>query len=142
MLVRAANRLLLAFAIVWVVGCGPSGPFEYVPIQGRVVYEDGSPVPGGQLQFESQMPIEGNIRPRPAGAAIDSDGNFDAVTSYKYGDGLVPGKHKVSFIFATDAQGRPLVPLEYQSMASTPLVVDTADAPLEIKVPKPNGQGQ
>jgi len=35
--------------------------------------------------------------------------------------------------------GELLVPKEYTSIATTPLVVNTDDAPLEIKVPKPKG---
>ncbi len=114
------------------LGCGSGDPFDYVPVEGRVVYEDGSPVTGGQLQFTSLAPAQGTAHPRPAGASISSDGTFKDVTSHKYGDGLVPGKHKVSFIFAAD-----LVPPEYQSAATTPLEIDTADSPLTITVPRP-----
>jgi hypothetical protein len=130
-------EVLLIVICAAVSGCGSDNPFEYVPVSGKVSYDDGSVYTGGQLQFESQAPPQGNLRPRPATAAINSDGSFDSVTSYKPGDGLVPGKHKVAFIFATDAQGKPLVPQEYMSVATSPLVIDTADAPLTIKVPKP-----
>ena len=109
-----------------------------MPVQGSVVYEDGTPVTGGQLQFESMEPAKGNKHPRPANAKIKPDGSFDSVTSHTFADGLVPGKHKVSFIFATGADGKPLVPPEYNNAAKTPLVIDTADSPLVIKVPKPN----
>jgi len=132
-LVAAAT---IAFCIV-LLGCGSNAPFGYVPVQGKVTYEDGIPVTAGQLQFEAQSPPKGNFHPRPAVASIKSDGTFDAVTSQKYGDGLIPGKHKIAFIFATDAQGQPLVPQDYTSMATTPLTIDTADAPLHIKVPRP-----
>jgi len=49
----------------------------------------------------------------------------------------VPGKHKVSIIYATDAQGKLLIPEEYTDLTTTPLVIDTADSPLVIKVPRP-----
>ena len=38
---------------------------------------------------------------------------FDCVTSYKYGDGLVPGKHKVVIQAADERDGKPVVPKEY-----------------------------
>jgi hypothetical protein len=119
-------------------GCSSNTTFDYVPVSGKVTYEDGTTFPGGQLQFSSQADPIGTAHPRPGTASINQDGTFDVVTSHKYGDGLVSGKHKVSFIFATDAEGRLLVPKEYASMATTPLVIDTADAPIEIKIPKPN----
>ena len=136
-------RSLAKFAVVGglmlsaMVGCGSDQPFSYVPMSGKVTYEDGTPVTAGRLQFESQAPAQRTLHPRPAVALIKPDGTFDAVTSHKHGDGLIPGKHKVSFIFATDQGGKALVPSEYTSMATTPLVIDTEDAPLEIKVPKP-----
>ena len=134
---RFGRSVLVLLLSEVLVGCGSQVPFEYVPVTGKVTYEDGSPITAGQLQFESLTPPQGNLRPRPASAAINSDGSFNSVTSYKPGDGLIPGKHKVAFIFADDAQGNPLVPNEYMSMATTSLVIDTADAPLVIKVPKP-----
>jgi hypothetical protein len=126
-----------AFVLSVIAGCGSDQPFSYVPMSGKVMYEDGTPVTAGRLQFESQAPALGTMHPRPAVALIKPDGTFDAVTSHKHGDGLIPGKHKVSFIFATDQGGKALVPKDYMSMATTPLTIDTADAPLEIKVPKP-----
>lgn len=119
------------------VGCGSDAPFSYVPVSGKVSYEDGTPFTTGRLQFESSAPPQGTAHPRPAVAIIKPDGTFTEVTSHKFGDGLVPGKHKVSFIFATDAAGNSLVPKEYASATTTPLEIDTADAPLTISVPKP-----
>ena len=72
---------------------------------------------------------------------VDASGAFANVTSYKYGDGLVLGKHKVSIDYATDAKGKFLVPKDYTHGGTTPLIVEitesSADAPLEIKVPRP-----
>lgn len=90
--------------------------------------------------FSSQdvAPVE-NAYPRPGMANVDANGNFDCVTSYKYGDGLVPGKHKVAIQAANERDGKLVVPKEYASTETTPLVIDTADSPLDIKVPKPKG---
>ena len=121
-------------------GCGGSdSPFDYMPVTGTLSYEDGSPIPAGgiKLVFESQAPPVGDAFPRPASVNLGRDGKFDNVTSYKYGDGLTPGKHKVTIFYATDAEGKLLIPKEYTSGATTPLVIDTANLPIEIKVPKP-----
>ena len=121
------------------LGCGSSSPFDYVPVSGTVKYEDGSSIPGGcRLVFTAQdvAPV-GNAHPRPAMAYVDANGNFDCVTSYKYRNGLIPGKHKVVIQAAADRATKPVVPKEYSSAQKTPLVIDTEDAPLEIKVPKP-----
>jgi hypothetical protein len=106
-------------------------------VRGKVVFEDGSPLTGGELQFVSQAPAKGLAHPRPAAAHLKADGTFDAVTSHKYGDGLIPGKHKVAILNARGSDGTSLVPEKYTNSATTPLEVDTADAPLEIVVPKP-----
>lgn len=132
------------FAIVVLLslvgGCGSKVPFEYIPVQGQLTYEDGSLIPasGMRLQFASlDVKPQNGMYPRPASTGLDSEGRFLRVTSYKFGDGLVPGRHKVAIAYATDENGKLLVPKECTNLSTTPLIVDTADAPLEIKVPKP-----
>jgi hypothetical protein len=136
------NLVLCGLAVVLGSGCGGTGsPFDYVKVTGKLTYEDGTPIPakGIKLVFDSQAPPVGDAHPRPGSAMVDANGDFKDVTSYKYADGLVPGKHKVSILYATDEAGKLLVPSEYTKANSTPLVVDTANLPLEIKVPKPQG---
>lgn len=125
------------------VGCGDTGPFDYTPVTGKLSYEDDSLITEAhslRLGFVSMdRGDDMTRRPRPAKAPINiSDGTFDHVTSYKYADGLVAGKHKV-VVVAKDEKGMPslVVPEEYTKVATTPLVVDTAEAPFHIKVPKP-----
>lgn len=132
--------VLTGMMVVW-PGCGSNSPFEYVKVSGKLTYEDGTPIPadGIKLVFNSQAPPIGDAHPRPGSAMVSASGEFNDVTSYKYADGLVPGKHKVSILYATDADGKLLVPVEYTKANTTPLMVDTADAPFEIKVPKPQG---
>ena len=121
------------------VGCGGSGsPFDYIPVSGQVTYEDGTPIKESlRLQFKSidQEAVQA-AHPRPALTYVDTAGRFDNVTSFKYGDGLVPGKHQVAILDA-EVDGKLLVPREYTNVNTSPLVIDTADLPLEIKVPKP-----
>ena len=80
-----------------------------------------------------------NAVPRPAFARVDNSGEFASVTSYKPDDGLIPGKHKVAIEVGGGPGAAIPVPKEYQSISTTPLIVDTADSPLDIKVPKPKG---
>lgn len=134
----------LRFSLIWLAcltaaGCGSSGPFDYTPVSGTIAYDDGTALPGSfKLIFYAQdvAPV-GNATPRPARANVNDRGVFDCVTSHKYGDGLIPGKHKVVIQIATERDGKPVLAREYTSSESTPLVIDTADAPLAIKVPKP-----
>jgi len=107
-----------------------------------VTYEDGTPIPVEPLvlTFYSQDgQLDAKTYPRPGMAvARKEDGTFSGVTSHNAGDGLVPGRHKVTL---TDLDGLPLdavlVPPEYADPNSTPLEVDTADAPFHLKVRKP-----
>jgi len=88
----ALARLLLAVGLLVAVvpGCGPGHPKTY-PVRGKVVFEDGAPLEGGFIGFES-TPIDGtriNARGRVA-----EDGTFVLFT-FAEGDGAVAGKHRV-----------------------------------------------
>jgi hypothetical protein len=136
------TRLLLILLFGVVAGCGSDSPFDYEKVSGKVTYDDGSSIPAGGMQLRFQAldaPKLENAFPRPAVANVNGEGVFDCVTSYKYGDGLIPGRHKVAIALAPGPGGKLLVPKEYSSVATTPLEIDTANSPLEIKVPKPKG---
>ncbi|TWT35451.1 hypothetical protein KOR34_03420 [Posidoniimonas corsicana] len=122
------------------MGCGGSRPsFGVVPVEGRVTYDDGTPIPGVAVQFVPQTPpLDAKTVPRPGVAGIADDGTIAQVTTYNYGDGLVPGKHKVIVKSKTgNGQRTQAVDPKYSSSETTPLMVDTADSPFEIKVEKP-----
>lgn len=133
------NIALLTFAILFlaIAGCGQGGPFKYVKVSGRVTFEDGEPLSRGQLVFDPQAEPVGDAHPRVGIVAVNEDGTFGNPTSHKPGDGVVPGKHKLTIQYATDEAGNSLVPREYTSVATTPLEVDTADSPFEIVIPRP-----
>jgi len=139
MLLSWKKITVLLFCLCLMQGCGEaSSPFAYVPVEGKVTFEDGTPIPASRLKlvFDSEAPPVGDAHPRPGSAGVNEQGEFKNVTSYKYGDGLVPGKHRVSLLYATDDAGKLLVPEEYTKGTKTPLIVDTADLPFEIKVPR------
>ena len=114
------------------VGCGSSDPFSYVKVSGKVSYEDGSPIRAHRvtLTFVPQMgPVEGRFYPRSGWAEANvDDGTFHTVTSHKYGDGIVRGKHKV-MVHTYDEQNHPmeLVAPSFSDVSTTPLLIDTVD---------------
>lgn len=114
------------------LGCRSSDPFSYVKVSGKVSFEDGSQIKAHRITvtFVPQMePVEGLFYPRSGRAEVNvDDGTFHTVTSHKYGDGIVRGKHKV-LIHTYDEQNNPtdLVALAFSSASTTPLLVDTAE---------------
>ena len=115
-------------------GCGSGNPFESVPVSGKVTYEDGSPAPVGKIFFKCLEEPKDGMYPRVASVPVQSDGTFENVTTYKFGDGLVIGKHKVSLVGDSKK-----IPKEYTTTTKTPLVIEVTESGqvLEIKVPKP-----
>jgi hypothetical protein len=138
--------------VVSLAGCGSGEPFSYVPAKGNVTYEDGTVIPAAHLRLTFiavNPPTSGDEKVfAPKGKAdvsngdgSNKDGHFDDVTSHVYGDGLLPGKHKVLInpIDASERQLEGVVPPEYRDAAKTPVEVDTAVQPMVIKVKKPAG---
>ncbi|MEM8944362.1 MAG: hypothetical protein AAGD11_04190 [Planctomycetota bacterium] len=138
---RASNLAKLAAlcCCLPIVGCGgSSSPYAMVKASGQVLYEDGSPIPAESImiRFDSQeSAIDAKTHARPGMATAGADGKFGEVTTSKYADGIVRGKHKVQ-LSAADAQGKPLIPVIYGS-AQTPIEVDSSETPFEFRVPRP-----
>jgi hypothetical protein len=86
--VACAGRLAI---LVVVMGCG--GP-KTVPATGKVVLPDGSPLPGGQVEFRSTDPSV-----PMAMAVIGTDGQFRLATS-GHSDGVIPGDYRAIVIQA------------------------------------------
>lgn len=132
--------MLLLATLAVCGGCDDGVPFDYIPVTGQITYEDGTPIPasGMKLQFEPlDAQVVNGMHPRIATADVNAEGKFTSATSYKHGDGLVPGRHRVSIGYATDKEGKLLIPKKNASLASSDLIVDTETLPLEIKVSKP-----
>src|SRR5215831_6562056 len=134
--------LAVAALSVCLGGCGSSGgPFVAVPVSGKVTYDDGTliPVAGMKLFFHCLEEPKDGMHPRQAQVPVGSDGTFKDVTTYKYADGLVPGKHSVAVIALEGGKYSSKVPLDYALTEKTPLVIEVTHSGqvLEIKVPKP-----
>lgn len=138
---RGSHLLLATVIAATTTGCN-DGPFSYVQVSGKISYDDGELIPAKSMRlvFVSLAETEDpNIRPRPADAGVDvSTGEFGCPISQRPGDGIVPGQHKV-IVTPMDERGAPvpLIPAEYADAAKTPLIVDTADSPFDLRIPKP-----
>ena len=73
-------------ATVIAVGCGERRPATY-PVEGRLRFEDGRPVPFGTVEFRS---AEAGITAR---GTIDSQGRFRLGT-FAEGDGAIAAEHQ------------------------------------------------
>jgi hypothetical protein len=80
-----------AFAL-FAAGCGRTGP-EVVPVVGTITFGGGSWPKPGVVNFVVDTPSPG-LPNRPAMGLFDASGQM-TVTTYKKGDGLIPGKYKI-----------------------------------------------
>lgn len=137
---RRLARLVCAAAVLLLAGCSESTPYGVVPVSGKIVYDDGSVIPAEEiiLNFRSmEPPLDPKTHPRTGMCRVNvADGAFESVTTYAHADGAISGKHKVSLAVRT-ADGKRVVPKDFTSELTTPLIVDTSDAPFELKIPKP-----
>lgn len=122
----AGSIALVALLLLPCAGCGSkAGTFAAttVPVKGKVTYQ-GKPLTKGTIKFE---PDSG----REAHGEINSDGSF-VLTTFKEGDGAVPGLHRV----AVSGAGRQ-VPIKFANVSSSKIekeVVDgTTDYPIDLK---------
>lgn len=130
--------IVLASLALSVAGCGPSYPTTH-PVSGTITYQ-GQPVPQGTIVF---YPEEG----RAAMSNIEADGSY-RLTTFRPGDGALPGRHTVTITAIADSASGPasfeqemdqgmlgrgqkgvrwLVPERYSKRDTTPL---TAEVPV------------
>jgi hypothetical protein len=113
------------------------GPALY-PVRGKVVYEDGSPMPEGFVVAEMKdgdtvVMMRGEIHP---------DGTFQ-LGSLRPGDGARPGKYRVLVTGRARAPAEehlpPVIDTKFQSFETSGLEVEVRKAPNDFtfKVTKP-----
>lgn len=128
--------------LLLLLGCGSSDPFSYVPVSGTVKYDDDELIEADYITVTFH-PLEGTIdkktRPRAADANVNvADGTFEEATSHKFGDGIVPGRHKITVrAFDADMNELPIIPKSYTLVAKTPLEANANESPFDVRVPKP-----
>jgi hypothetical protein len=142
-----AAMCAVAFFGLLVTGCGGK-PYTCVPVSGKVMYEDGSPIGAGQIRLtfiSLAPPIDPKLPPKNGLAVVDGrTGMFDYATTFVHKDGIIVGEHKVVVQCINGGhEARNLVPAEYTNASTTTLRVRSSDAPFVIKLPKapPPGGG-
>jgi len=128
------TRCVLCY-LLFLAGCGSRGPFDVVPVSGKVVYRDGSPIMSDRIvvRFVPQgVSAAGKVAPGAATGEVNvSDGIFPGLTTYKHFDGAIVGRHKVLVMaFKTGLGGinQPIVsvPAKYAKVDTTPLEVEVS----------------
>ena len=138
-------RLLLLMAMAATTGCGRSGP-KVVPVEGKITLAGGEWPNKGSLYF---TPVEAaaGFPMRPGTGEFGLDGKF-TVTSFRRGDGLIPGRYRVGIecwaspsVMGSKTPAESAVPREYRSPETSGLEVeikpDQRRATVEWDVPKP-----
>ena len=85
--------ITIAAGLLTAAGCGGSQEFPLVPVSGTVTFAGGPCPKPGSIVFGPKAVDEG-LPQRAGSASFQEDGHFE-VTSFKAGDGLVPGTYVV-----------------------------------------------
>lgn len=128
---------LIAVIALGLLATGCDSSPATVPVKGKVVLPDGSPAPGGMIEFRTTN-AEGEIV--NAQGKIESDGTFQ-LSTYGQHDGALPGKHQAILVSPSVEEGpaaKPVVffPKKYLSYDTSGLEFDIqpGGSDLEIKV--------
>lgn len=120
----AASLVLASLFLLPCAGCGSNAQTAYttstVPVKGKVTL-NGKPLTKGMVTFE---PDSG----REAHGDIKSDGTY-VLTTFKEGDGAVPGTHRV----AVSNAGRS-VPNKYTHVSSSKIELEVSDGKTEYPI--------
>lgn len=120
---------IVFLGVLGLSGCGGGQPVY--PVQGQIVYSDGSPatdLEGFTVTFES---VEHGPTAEQAGIGawglVQSDGTF-TVGTYKPADGAIPGKHRVAISpevqLADEVVSKSPIPTRYESVETSALEVE------------------
>jgi len=110
---------VLALAVVWLAGCGPSRP-KTVPIDGYVKIDGQPPGEAGKIFFTPTEAAEGYAK-RPASGSFGPGGHY-RVMSWVPDDGLVPGHYTLNVGPVDPSKTR--IAQKYQQSSSSGLEVD------------------
>ena len=125
--------LPIAVVLLGLAGCS-RGPRMY-PVQGKVTWDSGaeaSELAGGLVICES---VEGKVGAR---GDIENDGSFQ-LSTYKPGDGLLAGKHRVAVVEYSPKEPPPppKVDRAFSSVEGSGLEINvegpTSDVVLKVK---------
>ena len=139
---RKISIVLTSCLVSGAIGCGETT----YPLQGKVQFEDGSPVPLAVVVFEE----EGGVRSGVARA--DESGNFTEVTFDAPGDGLPAGNYRIVVnppdpITLTEEQLKLSpgpgwgIPNEYRAKEKTPLTLEVPISEETLTIALKKGAG-
>jgi hypothetical protein len=122
------------------MGCGAEGE-STIPVYGRITF-DGGPCPAeGTIAF-SPISVEEGVPRRPGTAEFKQDGKFQA-TSFRPGDGLLPGTYR-ALISCWTGEPSNKDPSSYERLNCVPrdyipeeIVVDRSAEEIEITIDVP-----
>lgn len=133
-------------SLVIIAGCGDGHPKTY-PVNGKVVFADGSPLTTGGVVLCQSVVVEG--APVNARGAINTDGTF-TLTTFVDGDGAISGKHRVLVRAKRDTADftergmlpRPIIDPKLESFETSGLEFSVEDKDNEWKliVKRPQAQ--
>jgi hypothetical protein len=132
---RSFRGSLLVVAVLVASGCGDSDFPPLYPVTGKVVFENGSPLGYGMIDFESES------EPRLRGTArIETDGRLVDVctnlTNGKSAPGLKAGSHKVSVLKSVTEsrrdEGSNPIPTKYTSLTTTDLRITVSPPKADV----------
>lgn len=125
-------RQVTALALIALAagGClGDQNPFEMAAVSGKLTYADGSPISAGYVMVrfipDGIAPV-GQKWPKPAEGKLQADGSFSEVSTFRFGDGAIVGRHKV-IVEAYNENGSPRpagIPARYRDPAQSPWTVE------------------
>ncbi|MCE9560623.1 MAG: carboxypeptidase-like regulatory domain-containing protein [Planctomycetes bacterium] len=118
-------------------GCGGGNPKTY-RIPGRLVYEDGKPVPGATIVLQTTH----DGKRIPARGLVNPDGTFE-LTTFTDKDGVIEGEHDITIVPlpATDSAtpSKPVIAAKYSSSESSGLKftvkLDTTEILVKVEPP-------
>ena len=116
-----------SLAVALVAGCGDGRP-ERVPVSGKVLI-DGKPLETGNIRVHASAN-------RAASGKIESDGRF-TLSTYEFGDGVVPGNHMVTVTGAKilNAQTmRWVAPKKFADASTSGLTLEVTEPTEEAEI--------
>ena len=134
------SKALLLLAVC-TLGCGSSDLPTTIPVTGTVTVDGEACPAAGSLRFSPLQVVEGLPR-RPGRADFGADGHF-RVTSFRDGDGLVPGTYRVQLECwqTPPANGQPGVSFIKDDFAPRELTVDATQRSIEYDIDAPRSGG-
>jgi hypothetical protein len=116
---RSAVWVPFALCAFILSGCGENAP-RLVPVTGKA-FQGNEPLVGVIVKFVSDL-SNGN-QGHSAQATAGTDGSFTLET-YPYGQGVMPGRYKVIFLYYSR---NDMLPRKYTKFHLTPLVVEVKE---------------